>query len=320
MPRQAAARRFALVALMIGVAASLLGVAPAAAYLKDFQVVATNSLHNSSTLKTALVPCPSGKAVIGSSGIVVPSFSNLGLNRLWVNFEQSFAFAGGTESDAVDAAWHVTGRAFCAAQTAVVPPAGGAGYFKNRSVVTASSLSNSASVHEAIARCPAGDTAIGGGGQTIGQIADIPPPDVALDNSQRVAAGTAWRARAHEVDATSVSWKVIAYVICANINGQAPAATYIGPKEDNIQSPNASPGPPGTGLQGRVAPCPSGTRVIGGGAQVLGATDGTPPPPDVALTGSHPSEAPTATAWEGEARDTDPPGPPYRLQVRAVCG
>jgi hypothetical protein len=319
MSEQARKRRIALVALAIGIAAGLAGAAPAGAYLKDFQVVSGNSLTNSSTLKTVLVPCPTGKAVLGSGGLVVPSLANLGLNHLWVNFEQGFAFDGGTESDAVASFWHVGGRGFCAAQTAVVPSTGGPGYAKNPSVPSASSAMSSASVHEAIAHCPTGDTAIGGGGGAFNNAANPSPPDVALDNSQRVLGGTAWRVRAHEVDATPGVWRATAYAICANFNAVTGPAYYIGPKEDNVTARITQPGAPTTVVAGQVAPCPMGTRVIGGGAQVLGAT-GPTPPPDVVLTSSYPVVDPTATGWQAWARDTDPPGPAFRLQVRAVCG
>lgn len=132
--------------------------------------------------------------------------------------------------------------------------------------------------------------------------------------------GTGWRARAHEVDPTTAQWKVTAFAICSNINGALTTATYVGPKEDAIQSPVTQPGPPRSGTQSWVAPCPSGTKVIGGGGMVLGATDATPPPADVVLGASHPEDAPTATGWSVQAHDTDPPGPAYRVAIRAICG
>lgn len=321
MSRRAGTRRWLRISLAIGTVTSLVGAVPAAGYLRDFQVVAVDSLTGSAPIKATAVSCPPGKVAIGTGGVALPSLSDLGLNRLWVNFPQKAVLDGAVETDPISSRWRVRGSAFCATDTAVVPPPGGAGYLKDRSIVTASSPSGSAYSHEAIATCPAGQTAIGGGGRVEGETAfGNPPADVALDNSQRVAAGTGWRARAHEVDPTAVGWKVTASVICANITGQSAAPRYVGPKEDPIQSPNTTPGPPRSGLQGYVAPCPSGTLVIGGGAVVLGATTGAPPPADVVLTGSYPVQAPTATGWQMEARDTDPGGPPYRVQIRAVCG
>ena len=64
--------------------------------------------------------------------------------------------------------------------------------------------------------------------------------------------------------------------------------------------------------------CPgNGTKIIGGGAFLTGAAPFSAPPADVVLTASRPVND---TQWFGEARDTDPPGAPYHLQVRAVCG
>ena len=148
-----------------------------------------------------------------------------------------------------------------------MPPPGGVGYLKNRSLATASSASDSSFSHQATATCPAGSTAIGGGGEVVGETpSHVAPNDVALVTTQRAGLlGTGWRAVAHEVDLTPVQWKVTAYAICANINGALTTATYIGPKEDAIQSPMTQPGPPRSGTQSWVAPCPSGRRGDGAG-------------------------------------------------------
>jgi len=310
-----------LVAVSIAGATSFGAAAPASAYLRDFQVVAAGTPSNSATIKSTQFSCPAGKVGIGTGARVTPPLANLGLDRAWVDFEQHQALDGGTETDANVGGWRVRGSALCATQTAAVPAPGGVGYLKNRSLATASSASDSSFSHQATATCPAGSTAIGGGGEVVGETpSHAAPNNVALDTTQRAGLlGTGWRARAHEVDFTPAQWKVTAYAICANINGALTTATYVGPKEDAIQARVTQPGPPRAGTQSWVAPCPSGTKVIGGGGLVLGAT-GPAPPADVVLTASHPEDAPTATGWSVETHDTDPPGPAYRVQLRAICG
>lgn len=59
-----------------------------------------------------------------------------------------------------------------------------------------------------------------------------------------------------------------------------------------------------------VADCPTGSRVIGGGAEVIGATN-------VALTQSTPAGT---TAWTATARRQTSGGREWKLVVRAICG
>jgi hypothetical protein len=322
MPDRSRIRLRTLAAVPIAAATWLAAASPAAAYLRDFQSVVGGTASSSSTIKSAQISCPAGKLGIGTGARVAPPLANVGLDRAWMSFEQQQSLVGGTETDASLPGWRVSGTALCATQTAAVPPPGGIGYLKNRSLVTASSASDSRFSHQAVATCPAGWTAIGGGGQVVGQTpTHAPPNDVALDTSQRSGPlGTGWRARAHEVDLTPARWKVRAFAICSNVNGALTTAIYIGPNEDAIQAPVTQPGPPRSGVQSWVAPCPSGTKVIGGGGMVLGATDTSPPPADVVLGASHPEDAPTATGWSVQTHDTDPPGPAYRVAIRAICG
>jgi hypothetical protein len=299
-----------LLPVLLGVVAlGLIGAAPAGAYLRDFQTVGLSSLLNSTTVKSVSVPCPPGKLAIGTGGAVISPFGNLGLDNLWVFFGQQRAFDGGAETDGIGARWLVTGRAFCATQVGPPPPGGGAPYLKNVSLVNRTSSANSNPFKSVVATCPAGSSAIGGGGDLTGATNDL-----AFDSVRRAAA-SGFRVRAHEVDATGVAWSVTATAVCANITNVPPNPQYVGTAP--ITGPDTGPGPLQTGTTSRTASCPGGQRIIGGGAYLTGVAAGSPPPADVVLTASRPINN---TQWFAEARDTDPPGQAYHLQVRAVCG
>lgn len=309
MVRGMRSRTRVVTALVSAVVVALIAAAPAGAYLRDFQTVGLSSLNNSTTVKSVSVPCPPGKFALGAGGAVISPFGNLGLDNLWVFFGQFRAFNGGAETDAIASRWLVTGRVFCATQVPAVPPGGGAPFIKNVSLVTHTSGANSNPFKTSVATCPTGSSAIGGGGDLNGATNDL-----AFDSVRRAAA-SGFRVRAHEVDFTNVSWSVTATAICANITNTPPGSQYVGVTP--IVGPDTGPGPLHTGTAATTATCPGGKRIIGGGAYLTGVTAGSPPPADLVLTASRPINN---TQWFGEARDTDPPGAGYHLQVRAVCG
>jgi hypothetical protein len=311
MPERIARRRCAL-GLVILVSGMLLAAAPAAAYLRDFQLVSAGSLPGSTTIRAALPTCPPGKIAIGTGARLLPPFANVGLDRLLLDFGARRGFVGGAETDANLGRWRVSGRAFCAQDTAAVPTAGAnASYLKHRSTASAVSPNTSAPSHEAVANCPSGANAVGGGGYVLG-----PTTKLALDTLQLARpGGTGWRVRAHEVDPTGAAWHVVSFAICANYTTSTPTGPYFGPKEDAITSYSSSA--TGTGQVSATATCQlPGTSAIGGGAAVQGATPLGPPPADVALTYSFPGP----NAWVARAQDTDPSATPYRLLSVVVCG
>lgn len=298
-----------LTALLSVAALGLISAAPAGAYLRDFQTVGLSSVINSQTVKSVSVPCPPGKLPLGAGGAVVPAIGNLGLDNLWNFFGQQRTLNGGTETDAVAARWLVTGRSFCATSVPIIPLGGGAPFIKNVSWKNHTSAANSLPAKSVAATCPAGASAIGGGGELTGATSDL-----AFDSVRRGAGG--FRVRAHEVDPTSVGWSVTATAICANITSVPPGAQFVGGA--GIFAPDTGPGPLHTGTAATTASCPAnGTRIIGGGAFLTGVAPFSPPPADVVLTASRPI---SSTTWLARARDTDPPGQAYHLQVRAVCG
>ena len=298
-----------VVTVVVSAAVALIAAAPAGAYLRDFQTVGLSSVLNSQTVKSVSVPCPPGKLALGAGGAVISPFGNLGLDNLWVFFGQQRTFNGGAETDALGARWLVTGRSFCASSVPVIPLGGGGPFIKNVSWKNRTSPANSTAFKSVVATCPAGTSAIGGGGELTGATNDL-----AFDSVRRAGAA-GFRARAHEVDATNVGWSVTATAICANITSVPPGAQFVGGA--GINAPDTGPGPIHTGTSAATASCSGGQRVIGGGAYLTGVAPGSPPPADVVLTASRPI---SSTTWLGRARDTDPPGQAYHLQVRAVCG
>ena len=105
MPERSWTRLATPVVATIAVATSLAAATPAAAYLRDFQVVGGGTPSNSATVKSTQFSCPAGKVAIGSAARVVPPLANVGLDRVWVSFEQHQALVGGTETDANRPGW-----------------------------------------------------------------------------------------------------------------------------------------------------------------------------------------------------------------------
>jgi hypothetical protein len=78
-------------------------------------------------------------------------------------------------------------------------------------LVSAASAFDSSSTHFVDVTCPSGKKLLGGGG-TVDNAAGF----VDLYASRPLDADT-WHARAWEVNATTLSWRVIAYAVCANV-------------------------------------------------------------------------------------------------------
>jgi hypothetical protein len=80
-------------------------------------------------------------------------------------------------------------------------------------IVTKSSPENSANAKSAIAECPAGKVAVGGGARTAGPatVQDV----LAVETSYPFSDGSAWHVIAHEQPATGEVWRVEAHAICA---------------------------------------------------------------------------------------------------------
>jgi hypothetical protein len=80
-------------------------------------------------------------------------------------------------------------------------------------IVTTSSPENSANAKAAIAECPAGKVAVGGGARTAGPatVQDL----LAVETSYPFSDGSAWHVIVHEQPATGEVWRVEAHAVCA---------------------------------------------------------------------------------------------------------
>lgn len=305
----------ALGALLVSMAALLVFAAPAGAYLRDLTVQSRTTGVNSGSPKRELVAvtgCPG--PVINGAATVGPGLPNVALNRL-----QPFGglLTGAAETDSEPGAWSLASRAFCVANTGVTPSASGnpATYLKALGYGTSTSLRNSSGSKSVTARCPAGKTAIGGGGRILSTASEH-----GFTAMQRVDADTAWRVAAREVDATGARWQVSAVAICADLSTPSTTANYVGnasgPSFGLYQQFSPSTAFNSASPKSVVRTCPAGSFVVGGGAWVLGSGFESPVPADVVITRS---SLGAVNSWIAEARETDPTGTAWRLNAYVAC-
>lgn len=302
MPRR---KQRTLLAVLITLAASLAAVAPASAYFRNYTVRTNSTPFNSVGMKSGLVPvtgCPG--PIFGGGAFISPRIGNIGLHTAKQFGGYQF---GATETDSESARWAVHGRGFCGENTATPPPAGGAGaYFKALQIVARTSSFDSLPVKTAIARCPAGKSALTGGAELSDTTSDI-----ALTSLQRIENGRSWRVIAHEVDSTGSRWSVEAHAVCANITTETATTDYVNgyTAQFNPATPTNSDSP-----KTITRTCPAGTPyVIGGGAGVLGNA------PKVVITRSSPGAAGLSNTWTVVARETDPTGASWALNASISC-
>jgi hypothetical protein len=297
--------------VLVGVLGSLVAAAPASAYLRDFKVVPDSTQTNSQDLKSGLVSVqPCGGVYFGGAAFVKPPLGNVGLTEL---MPFGGLLYGAAETDSASASWSVEARAFCAQQTSTPPAQGSAApYIKGVQIVREESSGlNSAPVKTAIVKCPAGKSAISGGGAI-----NAATSNVAFTSMQRIAGGTSWRVTAHEVDSTSVNWKVEARAVCANITTESPYAEYVGGPVSQVFNPPLPLSSSST--KTIVRTCPPGTYLVGGGARVLGPGFDTTTK-DVVITRSQPLYTGISNKWVAEARETDPISASWALNAYIAC-
>lgn len=296
---------------LISASGLLIVVAPASAGgLRDVTVVQRSSLVSSSTSKRLSVACPAGESSLGGAAFVSPALGNLGLFAAGTS--TSSWVAGASETDFESAAWRLNARALCATFTSTPPPKNGAAtYVKAVSIGRNHTANNSLRAKFVTATCPAGKTAISGGGR-------IGPPNigVAFTAMQRVNANRAWRVAAHEVDVTGAPWTLYASVVCANVISETATADYAATFSSPGQASPVSSMP----LQSVAPTCSPGWSVVGGGAHVEGAAPGSPPPSDIALTSSEPTgNGSSSSAWIAIAHETDPTNQTWRVVAQVIC-
>ncbi len=301
-------RRTAAAALVASAGLLIVGAsASAATFLRDVSVVQRSSAMRSSTGRALPISCPPGKNSLGGSAFVSPALGNLALSSVGAS-GASTSSGGASETDSESAGWRLHSRAFCVTTTsAPLAQGAAASHVKAVEIVRRQSGDNSQPAKSVTVNCPAGKSAISGGGR-------IAPPniDVGLTAMQRVRAGTAWRVAAHEVDATRAAWTLHASVVCANVTTETATNDYAaGYASPSLLSPVSS-----MPLQSVSPSCTGGGwTVVGGGAFVEGAAPGQPPPSNVVLTSSEPLPA----GWLAIARETDPTSQAWRVGGVAIC-
>lgn len=309
----------ALVALVV-CALGLLGLAGSAgAYLRDFEQVRLGTPTSSSTLGGRSFQCPGGKFLIGVGGGVPNGsvWSGLALTKLWIRTTyQGNGEVGGVETDPVSA-WHMAAQGYCASFTTTQPSAApGASYVGDVEVVANESPMNGADYKFVNAGC-LGRESIGGGFNIIGAGGAFGANHVTARGGFLLDGDNVdgYQARAQESDPSPSAWRLTTYAICAE-RGPGGRARYVG---NTISTPVATS--TAASIDKAVtASCPGGQRIIGGSAEVVGATDTAIPPYEVALVGSSPSgPGVNATGWFAKAFEEDPTSEPWRIRAKAVC-
>lgn len=237
--------RIARTLAAIALAVSATGVA-VAAVAAPAHAVAAPSIESASTAndgtspKSISVSCPAGTRVYGVAAQISGAQGAATLDDLTPNVGLTSVFITAYENgDPGD--WRLIGRAYCGSPTA------------NIQRVTVASASNSTSPKSVSVTCPAGLRLYGLGGELTGAVGNV-----FFDDLTPNAGLTSAFITAYENGAYASNWSLSGYAICAN-----PAATMLRVSatttSDSVSPKEAS------------APCPSGTRVHGVGAELTGA-------------------------------------------------
>ena len=295
----------------VGALAALACLAlPATAWgwARNFTVVQNTSASNSLAAKSVTANCPAGAGAVGTGGLVSPALSNLGISQLGGGTASTLR---ASEADSVSGSWSASVRAFCLAQQSFAPAAGTAASFvKGIEVVESQTVANSTAAKSATAQCPAGKTAITGGG-SLGNGSQ----DLAFSSLQRIEGGTAWRVNGHEVDDVSTGWQLRARAVCANISTETQTSDYVNANGAQRRGFSSSSG--ASPRKTLTVTCDAPRRALGGFAQVTNSTQTGPGPNGVVLTRSEPTSE--GLGWSVEARETDPTDQGWRLAIDTLC-
>jgi hypothetical protein len=288
---------------------------PAGAFLRDFETVQGQGVFDSNPVKDVVLGCPSGKSAIGTGASAISASSGspitgVGLSRMQLvtpgtGAAGQVSWLSAVEADPEAVGWGLFGQVFCVAPTTQLPTTATSGeYLRTVFSVVQSGASNSTSPKDVTAFCPQGWESLGGG-YYVG--AD---QDVAVRRAVRIAGPpNGFRVFAHETDPTTKSWTLLTYAVCGLIEETVGAPFYAGTLTAHARS-----SPANSQNKDLVVPCGFGRVPVGGAAQVL-APNGAPPPGDVVLSGSRPSNS----TWVASAFEEDPIPSAWHLQVRVIC-
>jgi hypothetical protein len=192
--------------------------------------------------QTATATCPFGTWVTGGGGAISGQEGRVVMDRIVPDPTLRSVTVGATENrDGTLGLWTVRAYAICS----VAPP--------GLQLITGTKTGPLASNQTAFASCPAGKKLIGAGGELIGANGRIVMSRITPSNQLTGVSVTSLE----DGDPTAIPWSVRAYAICA-----APLAGLIPITQHSDwrypDNPNYA-----------TATCPSGTRVIGAGGEVV---------------------------------------------------
>ena len=237
--------RIAATAVALAVATCTLQIAtatPAQASVSGLQIVSAVSSANSTSPKTIIASCPTGKRVIGTGFIIDGDATQVVLDDL-IPTSTSVMATGYEDGDATTGDWWIRAFAVCA------DPLPGL------EIVALTSASSSAS-KLATATCSSGKRILGSGAAITGGTGQVVLDEMAPGDT--TASATAYE----DVDGTTANWTVTSYAICA----VAPAGLQVVLSTtfpDYSSSQTATPG------------CPSGTSPLSVGWQINTRYSGT---------------------------------------------
>lgn len=253
--------------------------------IQGYQVV-TGSKNQTNGVAELIVACPTGKRAIAGGARIFGS--NIGTSLIasapeWPTPSAPTSWRG-TARGPFNNSWGIRVDAICATS---VP-----GY----QVVRASDNRVSTYISKP-ADCPTGKRAIGGGARVLGNGTSL----ITSHPAWQPPVFTSWLAAA--VGPFGESWGIHVDAICAT---SVPGYQFV----DGYHHP-------ANGLASGTVNCPTGKRIIGGGAAMAAAAD------DFVATSLivNGPEGPTPsapTSWHGTARG--PSGNSWYLVVAAICG
>lgn len=264
-------------------------VQAAPAPVSGYRYVERVSAFNSTSARSAVAPCPSGKVVLaggariefgGRSVLLRGSYPVHSFGDRWIASAEEFGnpLTG----------WRVRAYAVCANRPA------GLTYHQAPAVFTSSSP-KSVQRHD----CPAGTRLIGLGARVSG--ADN---RVGL-NAITITPGLSASARASEASATPQRWALMSHVVCAG------PLTLAFRQTSQWISPGSSPSATA------IANCPQGTRAFGTGVLLAGSSAALNRLVPVAL---YPAPTPTPPHGTATVSELVPGTPlPWALKAQVIC-
>jgi hypothetical protein len=204
--------------------------------------VAAASVTDSATTKTSTAVCPAGKQVVGAGGGITGGFGQVLVDGIKpASNLTSVTVSGREDSDGTSNSWSVRAYAICGSfpGLTLAPPATSAITTASKSITTMP--------------CPDGTRLVGTGGELLGGGGHVVLHRIRPNSN----VGTVTVGAHDDADPTSTPWRVRAYAICA------PAIAGLTQVTDNHDKPDPS------FVNTATATCPSGTRLLGTGFEIL---------------------------------------------------